>query len=84
LSSIALALVVVATERVFDGALGNANNLLKLATLILAGVLAYATTILVAWWLSGRPESAEKMILGFVFARWSRFKPGDVGNISQT
>jgi O-antigen/teichoic acid export membrane protein len=84
LSSIALALVVVVTERVFDGALGNANNLLKLATLILAGVLAYATTILVAWWLSGRPESAEKMILGFVFARWSRFKPGDVGNISQT
>ncbi|MDD5330463.1 MAG: lipopolysaccharide biosynthesis protein [Sulfuricella sp.] len=76
LSSAALALAVMAAERMFDGAFGQAGNALKLAMLVLVGALAYAVTILAAWRLSGRPDSAEKMILGFLCARLSRFKPG--------
>lgn len=84
LSSMVLAGVVMATESAFDSAFGNAGNLLKLAVLVAAGALAYVIAILAAWWLSGRPDSAEKMIIGFVQQRLRRNRTRDVANPAET
>lgn len=45
------------------------ENWLILIIKIILGVIIYVSLILILWWLAGRPESSEKMLLGSVMKR---------------
>lgn len=72
LSSMAMALSILAVDGVMDAAIAVPSNLFKLVSLILVGAVTYSTAILTLWWLSRRPQSAERIVIDFLFMRMKR------------
>jgi hypothetical protein len=50
------------------------NNLARLLSMVVVGASVYGLSELMLWWLSGRPQGAERMALDFISrqARGSR------------
>ncbi|MBK8750853.1 MAG: lipopolysaccharide biosynthesis protein [Candidatus Competibacteraceae bacterium] len=69
LSSIALALAVLAAEMVLEQTISEISNLLKLLILVFTGAITYIVAILITWWISGKPQSTERVIINFFLKR---------------
>lgn len=49
--------------------LGNLESWLILICKIIIGALLYMSITLLLWWLSGKPDSSEKTVLGYILKR---------------
>lgn len=72
LSSIVLAIVILAVEGLFNSRIPDGSNILKLLSLIFVGFFTYVVSVFVFWWLSGKPRSAEQQVLDSLLKRAPR------------
>jgi hypothetical protein len=69
---LAAAAAMFLTVRAIVSLLVDANQWMALAVSIVFGTLAYGCFLLVLWWLSGRPDSAERFLITMLQDRMYR------------
>jgi hypothetical protein len=67
-----MAWAVLSIRRALAPTEGLGDEIFWLAIEASAGALVYVATVLVAWWLSGRPSGAEATVLRALRSRLSR------------
>ena len=80
LASSAMAFILFSATASINATWPMLPQIVKLVTLISIGVLIYMLSILASWYVAGKPNSAEKMLLNFLYAKalWlQRFRPND-------
>lgn len=75
LASSAMAFIIFGATTSINATWPMLPQIMKLITLISIGALVYMVSILASWYVAGQPNSAEKMILNFLFAKAPWLQP---------
>ena len=70
LASILMALVVAAADRMTAHLGWDVHAAVRLLALTALGAVTYTLVISAMWWLQGRPQSAEKVVLKFLIGKF--------------
>jgi lipopolysaccharide exporter len=52
------------------------SALLRLGVLVVVGAVVYCASLLLLWWVIGRPDGAERMIIDTLNSRWTQWREG--------